>query len=328
MVSELILDEAPLTEPYAPERLLHREGVVREIISALSPVLKNRTSENILVYGDSGTGKTSVIKSILQKHFESSFVYVNCWNVRSRHKILSEILLQMNQMVHGRESIEELTKIFERVPKKRLVVCLDEADQLRDTSILYNLARNSVAVILIANSEFFLAELDPRVSSSLWLRRVEFKKYSATELTDILSERVEYSLKPGAIDDHVIHIISTVANGDARVALQTLRTAARLAERKGSAKISIDEMRGAVREARLSKRAYLITKLNPNERLLYGILEARGKTKSGTLYQDYRKQVDNPLQERAYRENMERLAEKGLVIALGTGRGRSYAING
>lgn len=44
MVSELIIDETPLTEPYVPERLLHREGVIKEIASALAPVLKGRSS--------------------------------------------------------------------------------------------------------------------------------------------------------------------------------------------------------------------------------------------------------------------------------------------
>jgi len=45
-----------------------------------------------------------------------------------------------------------------------------------------------------------------------------------------------------------------------------------------------------------------------------------GKMKSGKLYAEYCKLVDYPLQDRAYRDNMERLVEKGLVTAQGDGK--------
>jgi Cdc6-like AAA superfamily ATPase len=121
--------------------------------------------------------------------------------------------------------------------------------------------------------------------------------------------------------------MSQIADGDARVALQTLRNAAKIAERKNLDKITIEEAKEAVKDARLSKRAYQIAKLGVHEGLLFEILERNGKTKSGRLYTEYCKLVDYPLQDRAYRANMERLVERGLVIAQGDGKGRLYLIN-
>ncbi|MBI2183960.1 MAG: AAA family ATPase [Thaumarchaeota archaeon] len=327
MVSELIIDETPLTEPYVPERLLHREGVIKEVASSLKPVMKNRSADNLLIYGDSGTGKTTVIKHLLESEFKDSSVYINCWNVKTRHKILSEILLKLNQVVHGRESTDELARKFEKLTNRRTIVCLDEADQLKDTSVLYNLARSNSAVTLVANNEYFLASIDPRITSGLWLKRVRFKKYTANELVDILKERVTYALKPNVVNNAVLRIIALIADGDARIALQTLHNAAKTSERKNLDVITIDEAKESVKQAKLSKRSYQLSKLSVHERTLYDILERNGKMKSGELYNGYCKLVDYPLQDRAYRANMERLVERGLVVAQGDGKGRMYLVN-
>lgn len=251
----------------------------------------------------------------------------NCWNLKTTHKILTNILVKMGQPVHDREPTDDLVTKFEKLAKKKIIVCLDEADQLKDTSVLYNLARSNTAVVLIANSEYLLATLDPRISSSLWLKHVRFKKYTANELLDILKERASYALKPNVADSSMLRIVAHIANGDARIALQTLRNAAKAAERKNMDKITINEIKDAIKDATLSKRSYHLTKLNAHERLLFGILEINGRMKSGQLYSEYCSQVDYPLKERAYRANMNRLAERGLVVAQGEGKGRVYCIN-
>lgn len=171
--------------------------------------------------------------------------------------------------------------------KRKIIVCLDEADQLKDTSVLYNLGRSGTSVVLVANNEYFFATLDPRISSSLWVKRIHLKKYNASELIDILKERSEYALRPNVIDNLVLRIISQIADGDARVALQTLRNAAKIAEKKNLERITIEEAKEAVKDARLSKRAYQVSKLSVHERMLYNILERNGKMKSGKLYDEY-----------------------------------------
>lgn len=130
-----------------------------------------------------GIGKTSVAKWILREHFENNSAYVNCWNKRTSHKIMEDILLQSGHVVHGRESTSDLIKKFEK-SKKKLVVCLDESDHIKDRDVLYNLARNSCSLVIISNQPFAPAGMDYRIASSLSFDEVEFKPYERDEIVN------------------------------------------------------------------------------------------------------------------------------------------------
>jgi len=79
----ILLDEQPLTEAFIPTRLLHREGQLKEIIRHIEPALHGKDARNVLVTGNAGTGKTSLIKWMLKQYFERRHAYVNCLNCRS-----------------------------------------------------------------------------------------------------------------------------------------------------------------------------------------------------------------------------------------------------
>lgn len=55
---------------------------------------------------------------------------------------------------------------------------------------------------------------------------VEFPKYSANELVEILEDRAKRALIPGAVNKNQLRIICREANGDARFAIIALRIAA------------------------------------------------------------------------------------------------------
>jgi Cdc6-related protein, AAA superfamily ATPase len=122
------------------------EGQVKEIARCLAPLNSGKSIRNIFVYGPPGVGKTLVCKSILSEHFPNRFAYINCWSIRTAHKIWEEILRQIGFVVHGRESTTEFVKKFEK-RKMRIVVCLDECDHLRDLDMLYELIRNGCGVL-------------------------------------------------------------------------------------------------------------------------------------------------------------------------------------
>jgi cell division control protein 6 len=91
--------------------------------------------------------------------------------------------------------------------------------------------------------------LDPRVLSSLGEEEVIFAPYNAVELKGILQQRVEIAFNPGAIgDEGVINLVGALAaqeHGDARRALDLLRTAGELAERRGDERILQSHVRDA-----------------------------------------------------------------------------------
>ena len=134
----------------------------------------------------------------------------------------------------------EAVDLFQRV----VVIMLDEIDKLVEKSgddTLYNLSRmnsdlenSRVSIIGISNDLKFTDFLDPRVKSSLGEEEIVFSPYDATQLTDILQQRADVAFKDDVLDDDVIPLCSAFAakeHGDARRAIDLLRTAGELAER-------------------------------------------------------------------------------------------------
>jgi Cdc6-like AAA superfamily ATPase len=230
----IIFNELPLTEAFIPTRLLHREGQLRELERCLKPALHNKTIENVFLVGPSGTGKTTLAKWILESYFKEISAYVNCWKCKITHEVLKEILPSFQIPVHGRESTGEFIKRIENLVKKnRIIVCLDEVDQLNDFDVLYTLARNNCGLILASTHYYALIDLPSRIESSLALAEIEFPAYKQDELFDILKDRVDFSFRPNSIKKELIKIASIAAEGDARVGLEILRRAGRKAEDKG-----------------------------------------------------------------------------------------------
>jgi len=163
-----------------------REGQLRELERCLTPVLHNRLPDNVFLVGSTGTEKTIVARWILESYFGDKSVYVNCWKYRSTHDVLKEILLSLAMMIHGREKTSDLIKRFEKfLKKKKIIVCLDEVDQLKESNVLYVLARNACGLILISNHIYSLMSLDRRIRSSLALTEIRFPNYRREEMYDI-----------------------------------------------------------------------------------------------------------------------------------------------
>ena len=277
--------------------------------------------------GPSGTGKTTLVKWILKSYFKEISAYVNCWKYRSTHEVLKEILLSFQIPVHGREPTGELVKKVENLVKKRkIIVCLDEVDQLKESDVLYTLARNGCGLILASTHYHALMHLPSRIKSSLVLTEIEFPAYKPDELFDILKDRVEFSLRPGSLKDELIRIACVASKGDARVGLEILRRAGKKAEDKGLKHVTIEEIKQAVKEARKTKISYIFSKLNEHQKIIYEILEKKRKMPSGLLYKEYCKLVSKPVVARAYRNYMKRMFKLGLVKAEGFGRWKNYEI--
>ena len=143
----IIYNELPLTEAFIPTRLFHREGQLRigEMYKASSTQPTAGKCFLSGLVGSTGTGKRIVAKWVLESYFPDRSVCVNCWKYRSTHDVL-EIVLGLKMVIHGREKTSYLMKIFERIVKeKKIIVCLHEVDQLKESNILYVLARNACA---------------------------------------------------------------------------------------------------------------------------------------------------------------------------------------
>lgn len=321
----ILLDDTVFDEVFVPHRLVGREGHVREIARCLEPVKSGKRATNIFIHGPPGVGKTLVCKRILKEHFFRDYAYVNVWSKRTSHKIIKTILEHAGVLVDDRESVEQLERRL-RAIDRRMIVCLDEADHLKDDDILYTLASNAHGLILISNDAHSFSDWDDRVRSRLLLNEIEFKAYSNDEILSILCDRIACGLRPSSIDENLLRMVSRICNGDARIGLQTIKMAARQAESKGLTRITIDEIKDASKSVRKRTTPYLLSKLNEHQKAIFDILKKNGSMESGRLYAEYCKTVKDPVVDRAYRNHMERMEELGLVKSTGSGRWKKYEV--
>jgi orc1/cdc6 family replication initiation protein len=327
MNEPLIVNENALADFFVPERLLHREEQITELKNRLSPILKNRSVENIFLTGTSGAGKTAIAKHVLRSHFREHSAYINCWKHRTTHEVLTEVLLSLQVPVHGRESTGDLSKVLERLmQKKKIIICLDEVDKLNDFDVLYLLARNGCGLILVSTRCHSLSSLNSRIRSSLALTEIEFPMYSVDELYNIMKDRIECAFRPGALKNELVRMASLAAQGDARTALEIVRKACKKAEVQGLNEISMKELREAIDDTSRFMIMHPLNRLNQHQKVLYEILEKKRKLPSGALYGEYSAVTADPVVDRAYRKYMNKMVNMGLVRTEGKGRWKSYEI--
>jgi len=254
----VLRSESYLTSGYVPEEVVGREAEVECIADAVRPLARRHIPDNLLVYGPSGTGKTTCVKHVsreLEEQASVKSVYVNCWQYNSRPSLLTELLVRLGYPAprKGKPIDELLSKLREWLDKNRGVVAvLDEFDQLSEqTEIVYDLqllneqAENSIGLLMISNQKPAQISLDPRSQSRLNYRTLEFQPYTASQLAEIIEARVQQAFKPGTVPEEVIQGIAEQAaekNGDCRKALQLLLKAAREAEGDDQSKISLEHI--------------------------------------------------------------------------------------
>ncbi|MEM0492623.1 MAG: ORC1-type DNA replication protein [Candidatus Thermoplasmatota archaeon] len=305
----IFLDREVMRPAYIPAVLHHREKEINDLAAILTPALKGETPSNAFIYGKTGTGKTVVTKyvgkELVKKGEETNkkvnFIYVNCEVVDTQYRLLQNIanhfISEWNEHIPftGWPTDEVYSKLCSMLDDEGgvTVVVLDEVDKLKGDDALYtltrinvNLKKAKVSVIGISNDLKFTEFLDPRVKSSLGEENIIFCPYDAKQLEDILRDRADRALKPGCLDNEVIPLCAALAaqeHGDARRALDLLRTAVELAERNNYTKVSSKFVRLAQRKIELDHISEVVRTLPTQSKLLLfsSLLIDRQNKKSG-----------------------------------------------
>lgn len=268
--SRIFKNRDVLRHDFIPAYLPHREEQAQRIGGILAPVLRGSKPSNIFIYGKTGTGKTAVVKYVLDKlvrksrevHVSVEVCYVNCRIAGTDYRVLSQLCESIGLHIPftGLAVGEVFDRFKEALESKRipLITVLDEVDALikaRGDAVLYELTRinenlkfGRVSILGISNDLRFKELLDPRVLSSLSEEEVVFRPYSAPELRDILQQRSKLAFLDGALVVGIINLCSALAaaeHGDARRALDLLRVAGELAERNGERYVKEEHVRQA-----------------------------------------------------------------------------------
>jgi len=236
----------------------------------VAPVLKGVRCSNIFIYGKTGTGKTAVVKYVLSKLTQKAqecaspveFCYINCRWAGTEYRVLSALCYALGVKVPFTGLA--LGEVFDRFQKGLdkqtgiFIPVLDEIDALvktRGDTLLYELTRvnealrfGKASIVGISNDLRFKDFLDPRVLSSLSEEEIVFRPYDAAELRDILLDRAKSAFLDGVLSDSAVSLCAALAaaeHGDARRALDLLRVAGELTERKGVRIITEEHIRRA-----------------------------------------------------------------------------------
>ncbi len=225
-----------------------------------------------------------------------------------------------------------------------VVIMLDEIDKLVEKSgddTLYNLSRmnseltnSRISIMGISNDLKFTEFLDPRVKSSLGEEEIVFPPYDANQLRDILQHRADVAFKSGALTEDVIPLCAAFAaqeHGDARRALDLLRTAGELAERGQADTVEEGHVRQAQDKIELDRVVEVVRTLPTQSKIvLFAIilLEKNGvrNVNTGEVFNSYKRlceEIDaDVLTQRRVTDLISELDMLGIVNAVVVSKGR------
>ncbi|MCR4368850.1 MAG: AAA family ATPase [archaeon] len=328
----VFLDERFLYPEFVPEALLHREKEIESLVYCFEPIVRGRKPFNVFLAGPTGVGKTVcakfVLKQLEESHGRAKSLYLNCFEYNSRSSVLAAIANFVGGAIPRRGlAVDEIfSNMLESMRKCGFapIVVLDEVDQLlvseSNSKLLYDLLRvveyekQRLGIVLISNDVSLTAKLDSRIKSSLAEQSILFEPYTPQQLKSILSERAALAFVKGAVDQEVIGLAAAHAaklGGDARVAIESLLRAGRIAERANQNSVSVEGLRLAFGQADATSLAKGVSSLNSDELELLMIVAKNPGINSGKIYGLYSEK--GSLKERRLRDVLGELEKKNFL---------------
>ena len=320
-------DQRTLSFDYVPQKLVHREEQMKRLIMLFRPVLSSDFSQNAVLIGSVGTGKTATskrfcmdLKEYGEKHQKTiDWTIVNCRQRNSESSVILQVVNHFQPNFPDRGfSITEMLQILRKDLEKRkmhMVIVLDEADVLLKKAgpdLVYKLTRfgeekvdgrEYISLVLISQKNIF--DLLDAASASTFKRTnaIEFGKYTYDELKDIVAQRAELAFHDGVMGDDAVDLVAEVASewGDARFAIEILEKTGMLADEEGVGSISVEHVRGAKAEAYSSITESKLIDLDRHQRLT---LLAIARSVKGKAF------ITTPEAESAYKVACEEYEEK------------------
>ena len=304
---------------YIPDIIQHRTSEQELVTQSLLPILKHSRPSNLLVYGKPGTGKTLVVKKVINKiqdrveksNFPIKLVYSNSKEETTLYGLLVSFGRQLgltDKELPGTGLA--ISEVFKRIltsideSKINAIFVIDEIDYLAQLisktgkDILYQLTRanerlkqGSLTLVGISNDLTFKEKLDPRVISSLGEEEVVFTNYNVEQIKKILEERIKEAFIPNSVEEPALNLCAALAggeHGDARRAIDLIRVAGEIAERQQSDKVTKDHVREASLKIEENKEETSLKSYPLHEKLVILAIMKAGGSSTGEIYSAYK----------------------------------------
>jgi len=267
--------------PHSLDDVIHRDDVINNYLTSLHEAIDNKVPDNLLIYGSFGTGKTmltQLITSEIALAAESIgnkviVIYIYCETMSTTSPLMQYMNQSLINNLNGVKKFVGISKaknfeyFYDLVNEADVpvIIILDEIDKLKEPDIINQMSRmkecgftkNNVCIIGITNDTNFYENLDSRTKSVLGQNELYIPPYDAEELRDILSSRAETAFVDGACDSIVIPLCAAFGaqeKGDARTAIDLLRTSGDIADRRESPIIEEEDVRAAREGLEINKQ--------------------------------------------------------------------------
>jgi len=263
-------------------RIVGRDSQLTDITQHLRVAISNERPPNLFLYGPSGTGKSLIINAVCSNILELcesrdirfGVIQMNCQNVGTlgsavyelARKVANDVGATVEVPEHGIPNKKKWRELYRLINEHydTVVFILDELDMLvgrRDmdepafSRLLYQLSRAGstdeitaqVSVTAITNDTKMMENVGSRALSSFTPEDVHFSDYDANQLRAILRARKD-AFHEGALSNDVIPLAAAFAaqtNGDARKAIDLMRTAGSIAEKANADQVREEHIREA-----------------------------------------------------------------------------------
>ena len=342
MWEETIFRDHDLFElDHIPEYFVHREAQMEALKWCIKPAMRGARPLNALCIGPPGTGKTTAVHKLfeeIEKHTSRVVpVYINCQTNSTRYTVFSQIFKKLFNITPPSSGVS-FKRIYEQInqrladDEKVLVVTLDDINYLfhesEDEKVLYSLLRAHeihpgarIGILSILSETGAEFHFDAKIESVYLPEEINFPRYSADEIHDILKNRVKLGFFPEVVSSEVLDKVVeyTELGGDLRVGIDLFKRSALHAETRASRTIALEDVEKAYETSRLVHLTYLLKSLKNEDKILLQLISDNPNIITGELYKKFH--AKTKLGYTRYYETLGKLSSLKLVGANFTGKG-------
>lgn len=310
-----------LDRDFVPPVLQGREEEEKKLSRLWGAVLDERPLSQVMVYGQSGCGKTAVAKSQrieLQKAAMGRgrnvrVAYVSCASNKETGSVINvivQLIRRIDESIdipdRGLSLNEYYTRLWHTIDSVmgHVVVVLDEIDKLSPedlNSLLYQLSRageneyltkSRLVITGITNKLDIDTLYDSKVRSSFHPTNLLFNPYNAETLRSILTHRASLAFEDGVVSEDILAYLahrSANEHGDARLAINLLQLAGTHASERGAEALTMEDVSAAQAEFDRAIMLDTVERQGIHQRLILYALLSKPKLETREVIREYHK---------------------------------------